>query len=164
MRSALSLGYLQGRKGKGTNHFPVAILLSAVGFVAFSAAAILFGQTTGIGLVKQEVGRPLAVRDVTITRATGDTVIVTDVATRTVIAAYPEDTGGFVRGSLRAFERMRQIAAVPTDTAYRIIQWDTGRVSLSDTATGERIYLEAFGRDNAAAFAALLGNQGGKRP
>jgi len=164
MRSALSLGYLDGRKGKATNHFPVGILLAAIGFVVFSAVAILFGQTTGIGLVKQEIGRPVAVRDVTITRGTGDAVIITDVATRAVIATYAQDKGGFVRGSLRAFERMRQVAAVPTDTAYRIIKWDTGRVSLSDTATGERIYLEAFGRDNAAAFAALLGDQGGKRP
>jgi putative photosynthetic complex assembly protein len=164
MRSALSLGYLDGRKGQATNRFPVAILFGAIGLLVFSAGAILFGQTTGIGLVKQEVGRPVAVRDVTITRASGDAVVVTDAATGEMIATYPENTGGFVRGSLRAFERMRQVAAVPTDTAYRIIKWDTGRVSLSDTATGERIYLEAFGRDNAAAFAALLGQSEGTRP
>ncbi|MGV8938205.1 MAG: photosynthetic complex assembly protein PuhC [Allorhizobium sp.] len=164
MRSALSLGYLDGRKGKPTNRFPIRMLLAAVGLLVFSAAAILFGQTTGLGLVMQQAGRPVAVRDVTITRASGDTVVVTDVSTGEVIAAYPQDTGGFVRGSLRAFERMRQVSAVPIDAAYRIIKWDTGRVSLSDTATGERIYLEAFGRDNAAAFAALLDLQGGTRP
>ena len=164
MRSALSLGYLDSRKGRATNRFPVAILLGAIGLVVFSAGAILFGQTTGLGLVKQEGGRPIALRDVTITRAPGDVVIVSDAATGATIAAFPQDAGGFVRGSLRAFERMRQVAAVPTGAAYRIIKWDTGRVSLSDTATGERIYLEAFGRDNAAAFAALLGLPEGTRP
>lgn len=163
MRSALSLGYLDNRKGRATNRFPAWIVLAAISLLVFSAVAIVFGQATGLGLVKQQVGQPVAVRDIMISRGSGDTVIVTDVATNDVIAAYPKDAGGFVRGSLRAFERMRQVAAAPADAAYRIIKWNTGRVSLSDTATGERIYLEAFGRDNAAAFAALLDHQGGTR-
>jgi hypothetical protein len=33
-----------------------------------------------------------------------------------------------------------------------MIRWENGSVSLSDTATGERIYLNAFGPDNAAAY------------
>jgi putative photosynthetic complex assembly protein len=164
MSSALSLNYLDTRKGRATNRFPLWILLSAAALLIFSASAILFGQSTGMGLVQSEIGRPVAVRDVTIMRAPGDVVVVTDVASGGVIAAYPADTGGFVRGSLRAFERMREVAAAPQDAPYRIIKWDTGRVSLSDTATGQRIYLEAFGRDNAAAFAALLVHQGGSRP
>lgn len=156
MGSALSLGYLEGRKGKGTNRFPTAILLAAIALLVFSAGAVMFGQATGIGLVKSQVGQPVAVRDITITRGASDSVVVTDLMTGKAIATYPQDAGGFIRGSLRAFERMRQVDGIPTDTAYRIIKWDTGRVSLSDTATGERIYLEAFGRDNAAVFAALL--------
>lgn len=164
MRSSLRLGYWDARQGRKTNRLPPAILAAAIGLVVFAAAAVLFGQATGLGLVRQEAGRPVAVRDVTITRAPGDEVVVTDLASGHAIATYPKDAGGFIRGSLRAFERMRQVAAVPNGAAYRIIKWDTGRVSLSDTATGERIYLEAFGRDNAAAFAALLDSQGGKRP
>lgn len=163
MSSALSLGYLD-RKGKQTNRMPTGIILAAIALLLFSAAAVVFGQATGMGLVKQQVGQPVAVRDVIITRGAGDTVVVTDAATGQTVAVYPPDAGGFVRGSLRAFERMRQVAAVPTDAAYRIIQWDTGRVSLSDTVTGERIYLEAFGRDQATAFAALLDQKGGPRP
>ena len=164
MKSAMRLGYLDVRQGRKANRFPPVILLSAIALLVFSAAAVIFGQTTGMGLVKQELGQPVAVRDVKITRSAGDAVVVVDAVTGEVIATYPENAGGFVRGSLRAFERMRHVAAVPTDAAYRIIKWDSGRVSLSDTATGERTYLDAFGRDNAAAFAALLGDQGGKRP
>ncbi|MBO3761741.1 photosynthetic complex assembly protein PuhC [Ciceribacter sp. L1K22] len=164
MRSALSLGYLDGRRAKGTNSLPTWLFISVVVLLVFSAGAVLFGQATGLGLVKQEAGRPVAVRDVIISRGSGDIVVVTDAVSGEMIASYPQDAGGFVRGSLRAFERMRQVAAMPADAAYRIIKWDTGRISLSDTATGERIYLEAFGRDNAAAFAALLDTQGGTRP
>jgi putative photosynthetic complex assembly protein len=57
---------------------------------------------------------------------------------------------------------MRQVATVPFDTPYRLIKWEAGAVSLSDTGTGERIYLDAFGPDNVAAFEALLGEQEGK--
>jgi hypothetical protein len=39
---------------------------------------------------------------------------------------------------------------------YRLILWEDGRLSLSDTATGQRYYLNAFGIDNARAFAALF--------
>lgn len=163
MRSALSLGYLDSRKRRATNRFPRWILLSTAMLLVFATASVMFGQETGIGVVRQEASRPMAIRDITITRAPGDFVVVTDVATGTLIAAYPPDEGGFVRGSLRAFDRMREVAAVPKDSAYRLIRWESGRVSLSDTATGERIYLDAFGRDNAAAFAALLSQQEGKR-
>lgn len=164
MRSSLRLGYWDARQGRKTNRLPPAILAASIGLVVFAASAVLFGQATGLGLVRQEAGRPVAMRDIIISRAPGDAVVVNDAASGKAIATYPKDTGGFVRGSLRAFERMRQVAAVPNGVAYRIIKWDTGRVSLSDTATGERIYLEAFGRDNAAAFAALLDSQGGTRP
>ena len=65
---------------------------------------------------------------------------------------------------LRAFVRMRQVAKVPLEAPYRLIRWESGQVSLSDTATGERIYLEAFGKDNVAAFAVLLDQrEGGQR-
>jgi len=164
MRSALSLGYFDSRKRWATNRFPRWILLSTATLLVFATAAVMFGQETGIGVVREEVSRPLAIRDITITRAPGDVVMVTDATTGAVIAAYQADEGGFVRGSLRAFDRMRDVAAAPKDAPYRLIRWESGRVSLSDTATGERIYLDAFGRDNAAAFAALLGQQGGARP
>lgn len=164
MRSALSLGYLGDRKRRMRRRFPNGILLATAALLAFATAAVFVGKETGVGVVREVASRPVAIRDITITRAAGDRVVVTDAATGAIIADYPADTGGFVRGSLRAFERMRDVAAAPKNAPYRLIRWESGRVSLSDTATGERVYLDAFGRDNAAAFAALLGQQGGSRP
>jgi putative photosynthetic complex assembly protein len=135
-----------------------------LGLLAFTAIAIAFGQATGLGLVKRQLGQPVAVRDLVILRTTDDRVVVRDAATAVEIASYSPDAGGFVRGSLRAFERMRQVAKVPFDAPYRLIKWEAGTVSLSDTGTGERIYLAAFGRDNVAAFEALMGEQGGTQP
>jgi len=155
------LGYLADRRGRRTNPFPVKILIGVALMLVFAISAIIFGQTTGIGVVKYETGAPVAMRDVVITRNARDVVIVTDARSNERITAYEANAGGFVRGSLRAFERMRMIAGVPADAPYRIIKWETGSVSLSDTGTGERIYLEAFGKDNAAAFAALIEDQKG---
>ncbi|WP_377294863.1 photosynthetic complex assembly protein PuhC [Rhizobium sp. SG2393] len=163
MSSALSLGYLDKRRPGKTARIPAPLIAAAIGLLLFATGAVLFGQTTGHGVVRVDNGRAVAVRDIVLGRAAGDVVTVTDAVTGETIASYAADTGGFVRGSLRAFERMRQISAVPVETPYRLIRWESGHVSLSDTATGERITLEAFGRDNAAAFAALLGNQGGSR-
>lgn len=161
MVSSSHLGYFGDRTGKAPNRFPAKMLLAALALVVFTTCAIIFGQTTGLGLVKQEVGTPTAIRDIVLARGDGDLVVVRDANTGDDIISYGPTAGGFVRGSLRAFERMRTVAAVPVETPYRLIKWDTGRVSLSDTATGERIYLEAFGRDNAAAFAALIDTHGG---
>jgi putative photosynthetic complex assembly protein len=69
-----------------------------------------------------------------------------------------------VRGSLRALSRMRLMAETPEGLPYRLIRWENGSVSLSDTATGERIYLNAFGPDNAAAYAELLASRGNEKP
>ena len=83
-----------------------------------------------------------------------------DAATGERIAELQPGEGGFVRGSLRAFDRMRLVAQAPADAPLRIIRWENGAISLSDTATGERVYLNAFGPDNAAAYAAFLENHG----
>jgi len=155
------LGYFSDRTGRRANPFPVKILIAVALMLGFSVSAIIFGQATGIGVIKYQTGEPVAMRDVVITRDASDVVIVTDARNNAVIASFETNTGGFVRGSLRAFERMRMIAGVPADAPYRIIKWETGSVSLSDTGTGERIYLEAFGKDNAAAFAALIEDQKG---
>lgn len=163
MGSVSQLGYFSSRKGRGTNTFPKGILFGALALLVFAAGAVVFGQATGIGVIKHRAGSPVAIRDITITRSADDTVIVTDVRTGDQIAAYKKNTGGFVRGSLRAFERMRMVAKVSETAPYRIIKWQAGTVSLSDTATGERIYLEAFGKDNVAAYETLLGQGEGAR-
>ncbi|NBN76679.1 phosphonoacetaldehyde hydrolase [Microvirga tunisiensis] len=163
MAPASHLGYLADRTGRRSNPFPTRILAGAALLLAFSAGAVLFGQTTGIGVIKHRTGAPAAMRDITLARMADDRVIVRDAVSGQEIVSYRPDEGGFVRGSLRAFVRMRMVANVPETAPYRLIRWEAGTVSLSDTVTGERIYLEAFGKDNAAAFGALLGDQGGTR-
>jgi hypothetical protein len=55
---------------------------------------------------------------------------------------------------------MRMTAEVDIDEPYRVIKWSSGAVSLSDTKSGQRIYLNAFGPDQVAAFERFLGKEG----
>lgn len=142
--------------------FPAVPLYAALGFVAFAFCAVLFGQITGLGTVRMEIGEAVAVRDIVMVKdKTADLVKVQDFATGDELAAYAQNEGGFVRGAFRGLSRIRMVANVPETQPYRLIKWSSGAVSLSDTGTGERLYLDAYGRDNVAAFAQFLEGQGG---
>ena len=147
--------------GQG-ERFPTRPLYGAFAFIFVTFAAVVFGQTTGIGTVRVEAGQPVSIRDIVMTKdEAANLVTVADFATGERLAAYAENEGGFVRGAFRGLSRIRMVAEVPQAQPYRLIRWSSGAVSLSDTGTGERLYLDAFGRDNVAAFAQFLEGQGG---
>jgi len=156
MGSVSELGYFQKRKERRSARFPKVPLISVFLLLSFAIGAVLFGQTTGIGTIKNAIGAPVAIRDIVLSKSEGDVVVVTDARSGQVISEFAPQEGGFVRGSLRALERMRLVSKIPQDHPYRVIKWENGAVSLSDTATGERLYLNAFGKDNAAAFEKFL--------
>ena len=142
--------------------FPKLPLYGAVALILFSVAVVMFGQYTEIGTVRVYKGSPEAVRDIVVERMGGEVLRVSDANTGSVIAEYAQGEGGFVRGSQRAFRRMRMLRDIPDTAPYRLMRWSNGSVSLSDTATGERFHLNAFGKDNAEAFARFLHGYGGR--
>lgn len=141
---------------KAAMRFPAVPFYGVMALLAVAVSATVFGTTTGVGTVKNVLGQPVAMRDITITKLADDTVEVRDAYLGTVIQSYPAGEGGFVRGSIRAFARVRMADDPENSQPYRLIRWDTNAVTLSDTISGARYTLNAFGPDNAAAFAALL--------
>ncbi len=135
--------------------FPRLPLFAAIALVAFTALATVFGQVTGVGTLKVTLGAPLAMRDLTLTRD-GEQVVVRDSASGLELARLSNTEANFVSGSLRGLERMRVGRDISAEQPYRVIQWQNGWVSLSDTGTGQRLYLNAFGPDNVAAFTRFL--------
>lgn len=63
---------------------------------------------------------------------------------------------GFISGVGRAMTRVRVVAGVPLDAPALLSLHADGSLRLIDPSTGWRVELKAFGRDNEAAFAALL--------
>lgn len=66
------------------------------------------------------------------------------------------NTGGFVRGALRALARQRMLARVGREAPFELTRWSDGRLTLDDSSTSNHLELEAFGSTNEADFAALL--------
>tara|TARA_R110002020_G_scaffold36134_30_gene108739 strand:+ start:1262 stop:1768 length:507 start_codon:yes stop_codon:yes gene_type:complete len=146
------------------SRFPRMPLVMGLGLIGFAMSAILFGMKTGVGTMINVYGQPVAIRDIVIDGAHDTKITITDAQTGEVIKILLPEESGFIRGSLRALSRMRLVAEQPATLPYRLIEWENGSVSLSDTATGERLYLNAFGPDNAAAYAELLASRGNKKP
>jgi putative photosynthetic complex assembly protein len=73
-----------------------------------------------------------------------------------------EGEAGFVRGILRAMARERRIKEVNQTIPFELIARADGRLTLVDPATGNRIDLESFGKDNVIEFAVLLKPQGAR--
>jgi putative photosynthetic complex assembly protein len=144
--------------------FPRLPLYSAFALVAFAFVTIIFSQLTGIGSMLTDPGRPVDMVDLTIRQGDGDRVEVSDANSGKILADFAPGEGGFVRGSMRALARMRMTADVDVNEPYRVIKWSSGAVSLSDTRTGQRIYLNAFGPDQVAAFEKFLGSNGRVEP
>lgn len=151
-------------KSRRGSRFPRLPLVLGLGLIGFTVSAIAFGMTTGIGVMRDVTGKPHAIRDITIAGTHDTEITIFDARSGETITTLSPSEGGFVRGSLRGLTRLRQVAGTPLDQPYRIIKWENGAVSLSDTATGERIYLNAFGPDHAAAYEQLLASRGNEKP
>ncbi len=140
--------------------FPRLPLYSAIALVALVCTIAVFGRLTDVGTVRVATTTPVDIRDIVFLPGEGDSVIVTDAASGAVIEELGSNQDGFVRGALRGLQRSRTIANVPQTQPFRLIMWEGGAITLSDTGTGERIYLDAFGPDNVAAFSRFLAMQG----
>ncbi len=136
--------------------FPRVPLFGAIGLLLFCVVAIIFGQVTEIGTLRVASGQPLEIRDLVFADGADGSVLISDAFTGETIKTILPGEGGFIRGSLRGLGRLRAMQEVAQEQPYRLILWDDGSLTLSDTGTGDRIVLNAFGPTNANAFKALL--------
>ncbi len=92
------------------------------------------------------------------------TLIVRDGADATVLRAFAEDEGSFLRGVLRGLQRERRHLP-PSDlaAAYELNLYDDGHLMLRDPLTHMRIDMRAFGIDNGRLVAGLLDQGDGTR-
>lgn len=73
---------------------------------------------------------------------------------RTIETLHGEQ--GFLRGVLRGLAQERLRRGLGSERAFLLLLGGDGRLALVDPATGRRVDLESFGRDNAALFARWL--------
>jgi putative photosynthetic complex assembly protein len=117
-------------------------------------AAVAWQSRIGGGPVAQETAsvqwqRSLRFED----RPNGD-IAVLDAASQREVARFQGEQG-FLRGSLRALARERQRRGLGSEAPFELTGHVDGRITLRDTATGQRIALESFGPTNSAVFSQL---------
>ncbi len=113
-------------------------------------------RSTGTS-IREPDAQPVQQRALRFTdRSDGGIEIRDAVSGQTLDAVHGEQ--GFLRGTLRglARERKRRGLTDATGLTLQLIARADGRLTLVDTATGERIDLESFGPSNVAVYARWL--------
>lgn len=150
---------MRGTTGKDQG--PLLPVKWAAGLVLTALVAVAGARLAGVSPV-QEIGTPAVVQSVALrfeTNATGG-IDVVDAETGKVIAAAGKE--GFIPGVLRGLNRLRRTNQADETLAYRLERMSNGQLLLVDTASPMSLDLAAYGRDNAAIFAAFLTPTGDK--
>jgi putative photosynthetic complex assembly protein len=83
-------------------------------------------------------------------------VLVRNAVTGALIETVPPRGGGFLRSTMRVMATEREADHFGAAKPFELAAMAGNRLSLTDTATGQVLELEAFGPSNAAEFAKIL--------
>ncbi|MEY4524366.1 MAG: hypothetical protein RIR27_1442 [Pseudomonadota bacterium] len=136
------------------NYIALAVVIVLVGVVFLVANSVQSGKS------ETQVDASVIAKKTLFFRDLPDGSVGVISASDGKMIAQVEGQAGFVRGILRALARERRIQEITSDDAFELMSRSDGRLTLVDLATGNRIDLESFGRDNAAQFAAFLNGAG----
>lgn len=136
--------------------FPRGPLYGAAAVVAFTLIAVGGVRVAGVGSVERPAGEAVESREIRFVDRDDGAVVVYDTGHPSPIAVMEAGTNGFVRGALRGLARQRRLSDIGQAPPFLLTRWQDGSLSLEDTATGQRVYLEAFGATQVATFAELL--------
>jgi putative photosynthetic complex assembly protein len=147
---------------------PLGVLLAAAAMITFAIVASLYSRSSGVGRVEMQDGAPYQVLQLAFEDQPNGAVNVRDASRGDVIYVVGPGKGGyviyvvgpgkggFVRATLRTLAQARMRDNIGPETPFRLTRWSDGTVSLDDPTTGRAIGLDAFGADNAGAFAQLF--------
>lgn len=137
---------------------PRPVLFAAAALVGLSIlAASLARVNRGVDEVSLvDASTPATLRELRFVDRTGGGVEVFDALTRESLGILEVGKDGFVRGVMRALARQRRLKNISRETPVQLIQIDGHGLVLFDPATGQRVYLNAFGQTNVEAFTRFM--------
>ena len=152
MRSAMAQAPARG-------FAPKLPALAAAGMVVAALVAVSAARLGGYSPVQELAAAEVLQSRLVSFQPDANGVAVIDATTGQTITHTSAE--GFVPGVLRGLNRMRQIGQADTAAAYRLEHLSNGQLLLIDTASGIKLDLAAYGRDNAALMATFLSPTGG---
>lgn len=130
------------------------IAAGSLAVVALIAAGTV--RLTGIGATTHSAAPITQERALRFADRPDGGVDVLDAASGRSVAVLEPGEGGFVRVTLRSLARDRKRQGIGAQPVFLLQTTADGRLTLEDSATGQRIDLKAFGPTNAGAFARLM--------
>jgi putative photosynthetic complex assembly protein len=125
----------------------LALTMAAIGTARLSG----FKPDTNLPAVAAQQVRHLQFED-----ADKGVVVVRDAESKTVLKKFDSGQGAFVRATIRALVNDRKRKGITAPGDFRLEVHQGQRLFLIDEASGKALSLNAFGPDNAAAFAAFM--------
>ena len=124
------------------------------GMVAIALVGAIAGSLGGHP-GQPTTGEAVAARDLRFEDRADGAILIYDAASTTPFEVV-QGENGFLRGTLRGLARVRRSEGLDSSKPFHLAAWSDGRLTLEDTATGQRLDLEAFGHTNEAVFARML--------
>jgi putative photosynthetic complex assembly protein len=149
----------QASIGSSRKHFdgvPREILRGAGLLVGFALLAATVARQTDVGTLHMPAASAVETLALRFEDRPDGSVAVRDARDDQAIYIVQPGTYGFIRSTLRGLARERRRADLDASTPFTLTHWSDGTVSLEDAATRRRVNLDAFGPDNARAFAQLF--------
>lgn len=136
---------------------PKPALYMAALLVLVTFALAISARFFGFGAFAEPSDVPvLASRALTFTDQPDGGILVHDADTKQLAITLPPNSGGFIRGSLRALTRKRRLAKIGPETPFVLSRFEDGRLVLDDPATQASVTISSFGPTQIAAFDSLL--------
>ena len=134
-------------------------VLIIVGFVMLMTILIAGFGDKGRGH-QFPTGTVVAQRSLIFSDGADGSVVVSDAANNQRVAVLPAKSNAFIRTTMRGIAHAGSHEFAVDNHAVLLTLWNDGRLTLDDPLSGRRLDLEAFGRDNAGAYAGLLTGRG----
>ncbi|MDP3068596.1 MAG: photosynthetic complex assembly protein PuhC [Methylocystis sp.] len=135
---------------------PRPILRGAGVLILFALLATGLTRLTGVGAVHMPLRNAVESLPLLFEDRIDGSVAVRDARDGALFYVVQPGAYGFIRSTLRGLARERRRSGLDATTPFGLTRWSDGTVSLEDSATGRRVNLDAFGPDNARAFAQLF--------
>lgn len=141
---------------RNANLIPRPVVIAAASLMAFAIAIAGLGRLTGFGRVETAESSPYWTLQLRFEDRPDGSIAVRDAERGDVFAQVAPGTGGFVRATMRTFAQARKHDDLGAQIPFRLVRWRNGAITLDDPATGRSVELDAFGVDNAGAFAKIF--------
>jgi putative photosynthetic complex assembly protein len=142
-------------KNRGHDGVPRGVLRGAAVLIGFALIATGVARRTDVGTLHMPAAQAVETLALRFEDRADGSVAVREAAGDLIYVVQP-GAYGFIRSTLRGLARERRRADLDATTPFVLTRWSDGTVSLEDPDIRRRVNLDAFGPDNARAFAQLF--------